>query len=136
MANELAHNMKDAVLQSVVALSNGAGDTNTTAFDLGSGVAKLAPCELELSIPALTSTHMPTGTTLSVAVQDSADNSSFATLFTYPLRTSSSGLAAAVTRTGIPSNARRYVRYTVTLADAAGTVGDCREVAVAASLVF
>jgi len=136
MSNELSRNVKDAVLQSAVALSNGADTTYTAGFDLGSGAAKLAPCELELSIPALTATHMPTGTTLSVAVQDSADDSSYTTLFTYPLRTSASGLAADATRTGIPTDARQYVRYAVTLADAAGTVGDCRLVDVTAALVF
>lgn len=136
MANEHSYNLKDASLQSVVALSNGAGTTSTAGFDLGLADAKLAPCELQIDIGALDATAMPTATTCQVTVNDDTNDSGYTTRLTLPTATSSSGIAAQSFRVAIPSNFARYVNCSVILANGGGTVGDCSGVNVTASLVF
>ena len=133
--NLSSYKLQDAALTASIALPNGAGIVYTAGIKL-EVPPQLGEYEAELSMPALTSTQMPSATTYSVEFQDSADDSSYTTLFTLPLVTSSSGIAAAVTRLGLNSAWRKYIRAKITLANGGGTAGDCRASSASMYLVF
>ena len=136
MANEKTYRVKDATLQESKALPASAGDVSTDSFDLGAAAQKLARCELELSVPALGATPLPNGETVTYKLEDSADDSSFATVqdsVVVQTGAAGAGAAAVVDRIGIPSNIRQYVRVTATLS---GGGADASASSMTLSLVF
>ena len=125
MANEFAHNVQDADLTKSAALPAAAGSVALTALDLGAGDAFLADCELEITTEACDDTAAPDTSTLKINVEDSADNTTFATLaaeLASLTAAASAGFAAQTLRFRIPSNAGRYIRAK---AITAASVSDC-----------
>ena len=108
-------------------ITNALPAQNTTAastgsIDLGVVLPALAgtDSDLVLTIPATTTA---TGQTFTFTVQDSADNSSFATLAALAARviTGASNATAATTFIWrLPPNVRRYVNVTVTASATTG----------------
>ncbi len=109
--------LRDKSLIQTAALPNGAAATQSTGFDLEStGGEFLADVELELSVPALTSTEVADTQTITYTVETSA-TSNFASatnIGTLAAVTGSSGVAATVKRFRLPSTVQRYVRVKAT----------------------
>lgn len=114
-----------------------AGAANASAsLDLGAaGPAALEQVELEIAVPALPAL-VETDKFLTVTVEDSADNSSFAVIAQLePVVIAgvvTTGAAALTRKFRLPSSTRRYVRITTGIT-AAG--GDSTGVTVAATLL-
>ena len=119
------YNVKDATLIASKALPSSAGTVQSAAIDLGDSGKKLAKAELAIEAPALTTTQLPDAATITYAIEDSADNSTFATVANEVLVQTGAGGAGAESveeRVGIKSTLRRYVRL---VAKSANTPGDC-----------
>ena len=125
MANEKTYRIKDASLIETKALpAAGGGTASTGSFDLGDADQKLARVEFELSAPALGATPLPNGETMIYDLEDSPDDSSFASVADAVITqtgASGAGAAAVVQRIGIPSDIRQYVRVTATLSSGGAT---------------
>jgi len=108
----MSRQVPDLLLTVVTALpAQNTSTSRSTAIDLGVAAPEQAGemCELVVSVPATTTA---TGQTITITVQDSADNSSFAavaSLATLVLTGSSNATAATTRRWRLPSNVRRYV---------------------------
>lgn len=120
MANEFARNIQDASVNPVAfALPNAAStSTNSTAIDLGAAVYRNENYELELAIPALSTTIAPDTRTVTLIVETSTA-SNFATIVRQILNVvltgaGGVGIPASVYRCRIPSDCERYVRFKVT----------------------
>lgn len=103
---------QDLLLTVTTALPAQNTNSNSASLDLGVAAPEYAGehSELVVLVPATTTA---TGQTITVTVQDSADNSSFATvaaLATLVLTGASNATAATTRRWRLPSNIRRYVR--------------------------
>ena len=115
-----SYNLRDAALIKEDALPAGASTTvNGTALDLqtasGQNSARLAPVELLLSAPALTTTMLPDSRTMTYSLQcdeDSAFGSPRTLVASCIVQTggSSAGAAADTYRMKLPSDCERYVR--------------------------
>ena len=120
MANEFARNLGDAGFSTTFALpSSASSSTNqATPFDLGADTFKPEEVEVELSVPALTTTMVPdTRTTTYIIETCAATNFSTidATLYTKTFTASGgTGVSAQVIRVRLPSNCARYIRGKVT----------------------
>jgi len=131
--------IRDATLVETKALPAADGSVYTTAFDLGAAPADRdfeAEHELLITAPALGTTPLPDADTMTYAVQDSADNSTFTTLYDAVLvqtGAGGAGAAAATARAKLPSDVKRYVRAAAT---GAGTIGDCSGSSMTAELLF
>lgn len=110
--------LRDKSLTITAALPNGAASTTTAAIDLESGTSGdfVANVELELSVPALTSTEVADTQTITYIVETSATSGfgSTTTLMTLQTVTGSSGVAALTRRFKLPTNVQRYVRVKAT----------------------
>lgn len=124
MANEFARNIQDASLNPAsftLPTTVGAGSaTVSAAVDLGPDVYDTERLELELSIPALSNTIAPAGSTAGVTyLVESSTSSTFntiaRTISSINLVGTGSGVAAEKLRTRIPSDCERYVRGKVIL---------------------
>lgn len=98
---------------------NASADGNGGSFDLGNTQASL---EVNVEVGSV-ATDLTDTNILSVKLQDSADNSSFADLATVYTITAAggSGVKAVGTHLGkliVPSSARRYVKAVITTDDA------------------
>ena len=115
-----SYELRDAELIKEDALPNNASTTvNGTAIDLGiasgQNSSRLAPCELLLSAPALTTTMLPSTKTMTYSLQCDEDSAfgSPRTLVASCITqtgTASSGAAAAAYRMKLPSDCERYIR--------------------------
>ncbi len=119
MANEFARNQQDALINPVAfALPAAAStSTNSTAIDFGADTYKGEKVELELSIPALTDTIVPSTRTVTYIIETcAATNFSTIdqTLYSEVFTGAGSGVAAQLKRVRLPSNCARYVRAKVT----------------------
>lgn len=124
MSNERARLLKDALLSVTTALPAAGASADGASIDIGSGVLSPENIELEFSLPATPS--LVDAKTITVAIQDSADNSSFTTIPTLAVVTVATGAggvgaAASKTRFRLPSNARRYIRAETTVLAAGGS---------------
>jgi hypothetical protein len=110
MANE--RKIQDALLTVTKALPAAAASNSSDSIDLGSaGPAVLERVNLEISVPALPA--LVEDKTVTITIQDSADNSSFAAvtgLSTFVITGGVGNGAAAATRTvRLPPTTRRYI---------------------------
>jgi hypothetical protein len=124
MANEFSRNIQDADFVKSRALTASDGSVASADLDLGTNSKGFFPenTEVEVLIPALTSTQLASADTLTILLQGGAATGS----------TTSLGLSAVLTGTGsaipetsfrfrLPSPAPRYVNAKFTTA---GTTGD------------
>ena len=115
MANQLyTRNLRDLAFEVSKALPAAAATAYTDALDLGqAAVQSLEQIEFEISIPATPA--LVDAKTITISIQDSADNSTFAALdpaittVITGVATSQGGPLKAV-RFRLPSQTRRYVR--------------------------
>jgi hypothetical protein len=124
MANEFAKNIQDASLNpATFALPTtiaSAGSKTSAAVDLGADTVKPENVEIELSVPALSDTIAPAGSTAGVTYSiESSTTSTFAavarTIVSKNLVGTGSGVAATLLRTRVPSDCERYIRARVLL---------------------
>ena len=119
MANEYALNLQDASLNPVaLALPNAASTTvSGAAIDMGADTFKPANVELDLAIPALSTTIAPDTRTFTLSFQTSttSDFSTVARTIGSKILTGAggAGIAATSLRVRLPSNCERYVRCQV-----------------------
>lgn len=120
MANEFARNLQDASLNPVALALPAAASTSVTSavINLGLDVYKPANVELELSIPALSTTIAPDTRTVTAIWETSTTS-----VFTAVARTIYSkiltgaggvGIAASLHRCRTPSDCEQYVRFKIT----------------------
>ena len=133
MANEFSRNIQDADLTITRALPTADGTVTSTDFDLSAAPYKGETVELEITIPALTATHLPNADTLTVTVQNGATATPTASLFSLPVITGSTGYAGGVLRYRLPSNVARYLNVKFV---AAGGTGDISAVDATIKLLF
>lgn len=120
MANEFARNIVDANFSTTFALpASASSSTNqTSGFDLGADTYKPENVEMELSVPALSTTIAPDTRTVTYIIESSAA-SNFGTI-SQTIYTGTftgaggAGIGAQVIRVRIPSNCARYIRSKVT----------------------
>lgn len=96
---------------------------NSDSLDLGAaGVASLERAEMEIDVPALP--NLSDGTDVTVTVQDSSDDSSFAAVdeLSTVVVTGGGGTGsdAATQKVRLPSTTRRYVRISIATDEASG----------------
>jgi len=124
MANEFARNIQDASINpsATFALPSALSTSTTSAvIDLGADTYDSERFELELSIPALTSTIAPSTATGGVTyIIESSTTSAFSAVAREigrkVLVPSGAGIAATTLRARPPSDCERYVRGKVTFA--------------------
>lgn len=133
MANEFARNIQDKDLTITRALPTADGTVTSADFDLSAAPYKGENMELEITIPALTATHLPNADTLTVTVQNGTAATPTATLFALPVITGSTGYAGGTFRFRLPSNVARYLNVK---AVAAGGTGDISAVNATIKLLF
>lgn len=128
-----ARNLKDASLIVTTALPAQNTTGNTASLDLG--VGNFDGISLRVNVPATPS--LANSQTLTITIQDSADNSSFAAVAQYEtiVMTGAGGVgSAAVERTyPLTPSIRRYVRISVA---ASATAGDNTAVSSTYALIF
>jgi len=115
MANEFARNIQDAALQLTKALPAAGASNQSDALDLGAvGGIKPECVEVEIQVPAIAA-HVTTSSDITLKLQDSADNSSFADVDaihqTVIPGVAVTGSVAKNARFRLPSQTRRYVRF-------------------------
>lgn len=135
MANEFARNLQDYSLNpATFALPTQVGEANgkaSAAVDLGADTFKTEHIEVELSIPALSDTIAPAGSTAGVYYEVQLSSSSTFNTIDRTMRKNlvgtGSGVAATAVRFRLPSDAPRYVRGKVwlgtTCTDASAVAG-------------
>lgn len=111
--------LADKQLSVTQALPNGAATVNGASIDLQNGPRGdfLAHCQVELAAPALVVGDLANSSTMTYKLEDSADNSSFATVFdAVCVQTGAGGVGAAAETVNIrlPTTIRRYIRITAT----------------------
>jgi len=120
----LNRRLLDANLTKRIALPSAAGTVNSASIDLGSVNLGSASDELEGEISYEATPSLANSATLTMTVQDSADNSSFAavaSLATLVVTGSGGTGAAASSRTfRLPPTTRRYVRISIVESSAGG----------------
>lgn len=142
MANEYARNLQDASLNPATwALPTQVGESNgkkSAAIDLGADTFKPGNIEVELSVPALSDTIAPAGSTAGVYYEIISSTSS--TLNTTARKIAvknyvgtGSGVAATVLRCRLPSDCERYIGGKVWLGT---TATDASAVAATLTLRF
>ncbi len=136
MANELARNIADASLIVTRALPTADGTVTSSDIDLGAVLAgpSLENVELEITIPALSSTLLPSADTLTMTVQGGAAVTPTTSLDIVHLTTGTgSTIAEQVLRYRLPSNCPRYINAKFV---AAGGTGDQSGVSATIKLLF
>lgn len=124
MANEFSRNLKDLATKVTRALPTADGTVTSSDIDLGPNTYDFSPenVELEIALPALTSTHLPSADTLTITVQagDSASPTT-TTGLTKVVTGTGSTIAAQNIRFRLPSDIGRYLNVKFV---AAGGTGD------------
>ncbi len=121
--SNFARNLRDAAFTVTKAMPAAAATNYSDALDLGQErVQSLESVEFEISLPATPS--LVDAKTILFAVQDSADNVTFAAvdpaITTGVLGAGGAGAAAKAVRFRLPSTTRRYVRISQTVLAAGG----------------
>lgn len=127
--------LRDLLLDVSRALPAQNTNANSTAIDLKQVLPDSLPehFEFQISIPATT---CATNQTITCTIQDSADNSTFATVEQLEplLLTGASNATAATTRNfRLPSDVNRYVRVNIAMS---ATTGDLTAITAGIRLVF
>ena len=106
------------------AIDLGAGDQSATS-STGGGPYVIGTIELELNVPALSTTIVPNASTVTYSVQLSTTSNfaSIATTILYDTVTGAGGVGVAAyqQRVRLPSTAPRYARFVVTFGAATTT---------------
>lgn len=120
MAHENSRNIQDVLVNPVAfALPAAAStSTNSTTLDLGADVHDTETVELELSVPALSTTIVPDTRTVTYIIEAST-TSNFAAIDQTLLQEVATGaggvgVGAFNKRVRLPSNCARYVRWKIT----------------------
>jgi len=130
------HNIRDAALKVTKACPAAGANHNTDTIDLGctNPGASVESFEVEIAIPALP--NLADGKTLTVKLQDSADDTTFADIAELAsvvvTGASSNGSAAATRTVRLPSTTKRYVQANLAVA---GSGGDNTAKSVVVSLL-
>ena len=145
----MPYNVKDGSLTVSVALPAAAGAVATPSIDLGApsqgamACDFVAPCELVIDAPAMSTTQLPNTATMTYAVQTSDDDQSWTTVDPAVLvqtGAGGTGAAAAEVRYRFPTNVKRYVQVLATGSAAVqgGTaaIGSCAAATLVAALAF
>lgn len=120
MANELARNIQDASLNPATYTlpATASASTQSAAIDLGTDAYKTSNIELELSVPALSTTIVPDTCTVTYIFETSTTSNFSAVARTIMSQTQTgaggAGVGALVLRARVPSDCERYVRSKVT----------------------
>jgi len=121
MANEFVPRKTDASMNPAARALPAAASTSvfSASIDLNAVDPLIADnFEIEVAAPALTTTMAPDTRIMEYAIQDSADDSSFADVITLDKAkqtgASSAGAPAVTVRAKLPSSVRRYIRLAVT----------------------
>lgn len=134
MPNEFARNIQDTDLTITRALPTADGTVTSADFDLGADIYKGENYELEVTIPSLTSTLLPSADTLIMTVQGGAAVTPTTSLNLVQITTGTgSTLAEQKIRFRLPSNCPRYVNVKFV---AAGGTGNMSGVSATAKLLF
>lgn len=134
MANEFARNIQDTDLTITRALPTADGTVTSADFDLGADIYKGENYELEVTIPSLTSTLLPSADTLTMTVQGGAAVTPTTSLNLVQITTGTgSTVAEQKIRFRLPSNCPRYVNVKFV---AAGGTGNMSGVSATAKLLF
>jgi len=118
------HNIRDAALKVTKACPAAGANHNTDTIDLGckNPGASVESFEVEIAIPALPS--LEADKTLTVKLQDSADNTTFADVeqlaSVVVTGVSTSGSAASTVVVRLPSDVKRYVQANLAVASSGG----------------
>ncbi len=119
MSHELSRNIQDALVNPVAFVLPAAASTSTqsTGIDFGADVHKTESVELELSVPALSTTIVPDTRTVTYIIESST-TSNFAAvdqtlMAEVQTGAASGGVAAFLKRVRLPSNCARYVRFRI-----------------------
>jgi hypothetical protein len=123
MISKFARNLRDAAFTKVKALPAAAATAYTDALDLGQArIQSLEAVEFEIALPALP--NLVDAKTVTITVQDSADNVTFAAvdpaLTTSVIGAAGAGAAAKEVRFRLASTTRQYVRLKVDVLAAGG----------------
>lgn len=118
---------QDSNLSTAGALPAGGASSATTSLDLqtDSTGSFVIPCEFIANLPALTSTALPNGQTISYSVQHAPDNATWTTLIpevAVQTGTGSAILASAPTFR-VPPTVNRYIRLLATASASAASSG-------------
>ena len=130
------HNIRDAALKVTKACPDAGANHNTDTIDLGckNPGASVESFEVEIAIPALP--NLAADKTLTVKLQDSADNTTFADveqLASVVVKgVSTDGSAASTVVVRLPSDVKRYVQANLAVA---GSGGDNTAKSVVVSLL-
>lgn len=119
MANEFARNIQDASLNPVALALPGAASTTVTgaAVNLGTDTFKPSEVEIDVAVPALTDTILPSTRTMTYIVETSTTS-----VFTAVAREiyrkvstgAGAGSVATIHRCRLPSDCEQYVRLKIT----------------------
>jgi len=131
----MPNTLRDLLLDVSRALPAQNNNGNSTAIDLKQVLPDSLPehFEFQISVPATTTA---TGQTITITIQDSADNSTFATVEQLEplLLTGASNATAPTTRNfRLPSDVNRYVRVNIAMS---ATTGDQTAITAGIRLVF
>lgn len=135
MPNEFSRNIQDADLTKARLLTASDGNVTSPDLDLGTNSKGFFPeeHELEVRIPALTSTQLASGDAIAVLVQGGAAVTPSTSLgLSATLSGSASGTAETAFRFRLPANCPRYVNVKFT---SSGTSGDMSAVSAAVKLL-
>lgn len=134
MPNEFARNIQDKDLTITRALPTADGTVTSSDFDLGPALYKGENYELEVTIPALSSTLLPNADTLTLTIQGGSSAAPSTSLNIVHVTTGTgSTIAAQTLRFRLPSNCPRYVNAKFV---AAGGTGDQSGVSASIKLLF
>ena len=120
MAHENSRNIQDASLNPAAFALPAAASTSTTstAIDFSTDAHKSENIELELSVPALSTTIVPDTRTVTYIVETStvSNFASIAQTILQDVQTGAggAGVGAYLNRVRLPSGCARYVRFKVT----------------------
>ena len=131
----MSKSLRDILLDVSRSLPAQNTNANSTAIDLKQALPDSLPehFELQISVPATTTA---TGQTITCTIQDSDDNSTFATVEQLEplLLTGASNVTALTTRNfRLPSDVKRYVRVNIAMS---ATTGDQTAITAGIRLVF
>ena len=136
MPNEFSRNIQDADLTKARLLTASDGNVTSPDLDLGTNTKAFLTenHELEVRIPALTSTQLASGDAIAVLVQGGDAVTPTTSLgLSATLSGSASGTVETAFRFRLPANCPRYVNVKFT---SSGTSGDMSAVSAAVKLLF
>lgn len=129
------HSLKDAELTRTLALPDAGNSASSESIDLSASLQTECHFEVEIAVPALA--NLAEAKKLTVTLEDSADDASFAAIAGLaPLEVTGGaggGAAAASLRVRLPNSARRYLRAT---ADVEAAGGDSTADSLTLGLIF